>query len=308
MVQKEFDPVTEGYLDYVRGVKKLAHRTITDIRCSYRKVHEYTGERYPDKEIWQLSLEEYIRWMGHERNRGKTARSVSKHLSHIRGLLEYAWRSGRLDRNVLEGFIIKDAHERTLPRVLSLEEAEALIQESAGTTPEERRLRLIVLLCYGCGLRTSEVANLNVQDIDREKQEIVITHGKGDKERCIPVSEGVWTELMAYLADRGGRRGPLFKTAAKKKRISTREIGDTVRGLGKKAGIQKKVTPVILRHSFATHLMDEGVDIGVISMLMGHRGPRETGIYLHALEPRKREAMEGVYFENRRPEHKETEQ
>jgi len=298
MVQKEFDPVTEGYLEYTAGVKKLAHRTLTDMRCSYRKVRKYTEERHPDKDIWQLSLQEYIRWVGAERNRGKRPGSLNKELCHIRGLLEYAWRSGRLDRNVLEGFILKDAHQRKLPRVLTEQEAEALIQESGGRTPVKRRSRLLVLLCYGCGLRTSEVAGLNVQDIDREKQEIVITQGKGGKERQLPVPEGVWTELMAYLADRGGRRGPLFKTEIKKKRISTREISETIKGLGERAGIEKKVTPVVLRHTFATHLMDAGVDIGVISRLMGHRSPRETGIYLHALEKHKRESVRNIYEED----------
>jgi site-specific recombinase XerD len=268
------------------------------MRCSYRKVREYTEERHPDKEIWQLTLQEYIRWVGEERNRGKRAGSLNKQLCHIRGLLEYAWRSGRLDRNVLEGFILKDAHQRKPPRVLTEQEAEDLIQESGGGTPAKRRSRLLVLLCYGCGLRTSEVAHLNVQDIDREKQEIVITQGKGGKERQLPVPEGVWTELMAYLADRGGKRGPLFKTAIKKKRISTREINETIKGLGEQAGIEQKVTPMVLRHSFATHLMDAGVDIGIISKLMGHRGPRETGIYLHALERNKRESISHIYEED----------
>jgi integrase/recombinase XerD len=298
MKEREFDPVTEGYLEYAEAVKKLRHRTITDMRCTYRNLQEYMKYKRPGELIWQLNLDGYIMWIGEERNQGKKAKCLNKHLSHVRGLLEYAWQSGRLDRNVLDGFIIKDAYRKQEPSVLSLVEAEKLVETCSASTAHERRSRLMVLLLYGCGVRTSELANVNVQDIDREKGELVILQGKGGKQRRIPIPEGVWTELLAFLAERGGRLGPLFKTEAKKKRISTREISDTVRGLGEKAGIEDKVTPQVLRHTFATHLMDAGVDIGVISMLMGHRSPRETGIYLHALEGSKRAAMETNKKEN----------
>lgn len=212
----EFDPVTEGYIEYALGVKRLVPRTITDIRCSFRKVEEYMQAHQIDKAIWQLKLEEYIQWIGACRNQGKTARSINKHLSHLRCLIEYAWRCGRLDRNVLEGFMIKDAYARQLPQVLTIEEAEALVGASGEGGAAGRRGRVMVLLCYGCGLRTGEVVRLNVQDIDREKQEIIIKGTKGDKDRNVPVPEGVWTELLAYLADRGGKRGALLKTAVKK--------------------------------------------------------------------------------------------
>lgn len=283
MEQPEFDTVTEGYLDYMKGVRKLRHRTLTDIRCSYRKVVEYTQERHPDKEIWQLDLEEYIRWIGAERNKGKKAGSINKQLSHLRGLLEYAWRIGRLDRNVLEGFILKDAQTKKLPYILSHQDAEILIQAADGSTAGERKSRLLVLLLYGCGLRTSELANVNVQDINCDRQELAIKQGKGGIDRVLPVPDGVWTELLAYVAERGGKRGPLFKTAVKRKRISTREISDTVRELGKRAGIREKITPMTLRHTFASHLYHAGARLEAITTLMGHTSADATDRYLHAL-------------------------
>jgi site-specific recombinase XerD len=296
--ESEFDPVTEGYLEYVEAVRKLRHRTITDMKCTYRKLAAYVENNRPGEMIWQLNLDGYIMWVGEARNQGKKPKCLNKHLSHVRGLLEYAWQSGRLDRNVLDGFIIKDAYRKKEPAVLSLREAEKLVETCSTSTAHERRSRLMVLLLYGCGPRTSELAKLNVQDIDRERQELVILHGKAGKQRRIPIPEGVWMELLAYLAERGGKLGPLFKTEAKKKRISTREISDTIRELGEKAGIEDIVTPRVLRHTFATHLMDAGVDIGVISMLMGHRSPRETGVYLHALDGSKRAAMESSQRRN----------
>lgn len=295
MNRDEFDAVTEGYISYCKEVKRLHARTLVDMRCTYRKLSEYLQKEQREESIWQLSLESYMQWIGYERNKGKNGRSLNKQLSHIRRLIEYAWRSKRLDRNVLEGFNVKDGHSIKKPEVLSLEEAEALIEASRGPTPQARRSRLVVLLCYGCGLRTGEVVNLNVQDIDREKQEVIILNSKGGTDRCIPVPEGVWTELMAYLADRGGKRGPLFKTPVKKKRIRQVEVSTIVRELSQAAGIEKHVTPRVLRHSFATHLMAQDVSIGVISMLMGHRSPRETGIYVHALDKHKEDAVKELY-------------
>jgi site-specific recombinase XerD len=146
----------------------------------------------------------------------------------------------------------------------------------------------MVLLLYGCGLRTKELCNLDVQDVNIERQEIFVKKSKGDIQRWIPVPEGVWTELLAYLAERKGVRGALFRTSAKRQRIRETNVLEVVVAAVKRAGLAGDITPRTLRHSFATHLMDAGVDVAVISTLMGHRSPNETGVYLHAL-PGKRE-------------------
>jgi site-specific recombinase XerD len=139
-------------------------------------------------------------------------------------------------------------------------------------------------------LRTGELCSLNVQDVDTDRQELFVS-GKGARERRIPVPGGVWTELLAYLVERKVKRGPLFRTNAKHRRVSAKDVCDVVREVVKRAGIngEGKVTAKTLRHSYATHLMDQGVDLGVIASLMGHRSITETGVYLHVL-PGKREA------------------
>jgi integrase/recombinase XerD len=107
----------------------------------------------------------------------------------------------------------------------------------------------------------------------------------------VPIPEAVHTELLAYLQERGGKRGPLFRTSAKQRALKSQEICHIVGMAAQRAGITGKVTPKTLRHTYATHLMDRGVDLAIIARLMGHRSPRETGVYLHALKGRSQEAV-----------------
>jgi integrase/recombinase XerD len=156
----------------------------------------------------------------------------------------------------------------------------------APTSARARRDRAILLVLYGCGLRTAELCSLRVQDLGRERRELFVARGKGDRERVVPIPDGVHTALLAYLLERGGSRGPLFRTAAKRRPLDSGEVCRVVREAARSAGLEDPVTPRTLRHSFATHLMDRGVELAVLASLLGHRSPRETGVYLHALPPR----------------------
>jgi integrase/recombinase XerD len=166
-----------------------------------------------------------------------------------------------------------------------------LIEVCERKTPAQRRERLMILLLYGCGLRTGELCALDVQDADLERQELFIKDAKGGIQRRIPVPESVWTELLAYLAEHKGRRGALFKTEFKRTRIRSPDVLIVVHFVSKKAGLGSEIVPKTLRHSYATHLMEAGVDLATVASLMGHRSPQETGVYLHALPGRKEAAV-----------------
>jgi integrase/recombinase XerC len=291
MDSERLDPWIEGYLDYLRDVGRKAHRTVIDIRCTLKRAVEGLGKDLPDVPLWKVPLEDYLRWFERARSAGRSPGSIAKDISHIRGLLDYAWRSGRADRNVLDGFQIQDANRPVEGRSLTIDEARLLVGACGRKTSQERRDRTIIILLYGCGLRTAELCGLDVPDVDRERQEIFVRHGKGDRERRIPVPDAVWTELLAYLSDRQGKRGPLFRTEAKKARLGTADMCEIVTERAKAAGLTGEVTPKTLRHTFGTHLMDEGVDLAVIASLMGHRSPQETGVYLHALPGRREQAV-----------------
>ena len=289
--QAPMDPLIEGYCDYLLDVSRKVPRTVVDVRCTLRRVCVAMESIRPGVPLWKLTLEDYIRWLEQERQASRTSRCLCKYISHVRGLLDYAWRSGRADRNVLDGFSLQDDGHRQVPRSLSLAEAARLIEACPNRAQAERRDRVIVLILYGCGLRTRELCQLNVEHVDVERRELFIAHGKGDRERRVPIPEVVFTELLAYLHERGGKRGPLFRTEAKHARLTVKLLGDVAKRAAERARIDWDITPKTLRHTYATHLMDAGVSLAVISSLMGHRSPSETGVYLHVLDGKPRDAV-----------------
>jgi integrase/recombinase XerD len=284
------DPLIDGYLSYLDKVGRKTPRTIVDVRCTLRRAIGGLARRRPGVELWRLSLEDYLHWLEEERQLGRTDACLAKYLSHLRGLLEYAWRSGRAERNVLDGFSLQHTARRSVPKFLTLEEAERLVHATAASHPTARRDRLVILLLYGCGLRTSELCALDVADINRERHELVVHKGKGDRPRSIPIPEALYTELLAYLLEHG-KRGALFRTSSRARRISANDVCEIVTAAATRAGLRPGVTARTLRHSFATHLMDRGVDLAIIASLMGHRSPQETGVYLHVLPQRPQAAV-----------------
>lgn len=284
------DPLIEGYLSYLDKVGRKTPRTIIDVRCTLRRAVAGLERVRPGLELWHLKLEDYLHWLEQERQGGCTDTSLAKYLSHVRGLLEYAWRSGRAERNVLDGFSLQHTLRRVVPKSLSLEEAEKLVRATAANGPAARRDRLVILLLYGCGLRTNELCMLDVAHINRERRELAVMKAKGDRPRAIPIPDALYTELLAYLLERGNR-GPLFRTSTHKRRLRAADICEIVSAAAERAGLRDGVTPRTLRHSFATHLMDRGVDLAIIASLMGHRSPQETGVYLHVLPGKPQAAV-----------------
>ena len=283
------DPWIEGYLEYQLKVRRLAARSLVDVRCTLRRAVLMMEQIRPGALLWQVSLEDYLQWIRRKREAGYSTQSINKEISHVRGLLEYTWRSGRADRNVLDGLQLEDRPRKQMPKFLTPEQARQLVAGLSGANREQRRDRLIVLLLYGCGLRTGELCQLDAGDVDLERQELVVRHGKGDRARRIPVPEAVWTVVLAHLAEQKGRRGALLRTWSKRRRVTAKDICEVVCAATKTAGLELEVTPKMLRHSFATHLIDRGVDMAVIASLLGHRSAQETGVYLHRL-PGKAEA------------------
>jgi integrase/recombinase XerD len=272
-------------------VERRADGTIKDIRCTLGRVLREMNRLVPGKPLWELRLTDFIRFLEEQRGRGYSTVGLCKNVSHLRGFLNYAWRLGRSDRNVMADFFPEYRCAKQEPESLSIEEALRLIQACPTATATERRDRVMILLLYGCGLRTGEVCKLKVQDISVARRELHVKHAKGDIERIVPIPEVVYTELLAYLHERAAKRGPLFLSEAKRHPIRPQTVGEAVRRAARQAGIERRVTPKILRHSYATHLMDRGVDLAVISKLMGHSGPAESGVYLHVLAGRKESAV-----------------
>jgi site-specific recombinase XerD len=265
----DLGPTIEGYIAYLTEVQRLAPRSLIDMRCTFNRAMKVIHTVRPGYELWELTLDDFLRWIEHSRQSGKSVISISKEISHIRGLIDYCWRLGKAKRNVLDGFKLKDLAIKvaTPPTVLTVEQARMLIESCERRTALQKRERLMILLLYGCGLRTGELCALSTQDIDIERQELFIKDAKGGIQRRIPVPESVWTELMAFFAEFRPKRGALFKTEHKNRRIRDKDVLYTVHKAANKAGLDE-LMPKTLRHSYGTHLMDAGVDLMTIASLM----------------------------------------
>jgi integrase/recombinase XerD len=161
--------------------------------------------------------------------------------------------------------------DKKLPEVLSREEVAKLIDST-----DTLKSRLIVSLLYSSGLRVSELVNLKTSDISLDQRSGWVRKGKGSKDRIFFVSEQLADDLKAYL--QGREHNFIF---SKDKPLTTRNIQKIIQGTRKRAGMTKKITPHTLRHSFATHLLDNGTDIRLIQSMLGHSSLSTTQVYTH---------------------------
>jgi integrase/recombinase XerD len=167
-----------------------------------------------------------------------------------------------------------------LPVVLNKQEVFSLIETAA--TPKNKA---IISTLYATGARLAELVNIRISDIDGTRKVLTIRQGKGGKDRAVPLSD----KLLAYLRDywRSCADKPttwLFPGSKTDKPLGMRWVQQIVKDTAQKAGIKKRVSPHTLRHSFATHLLEAGVNVRVIQFLMGHRNLRATAVYMHVAQ------------------------
>lgn len=287
---KEFNTITIGFFEYCLGIKKMKATSIRDIKCTIKKLQTYLDEESLGLEIWELELENHIQYINFLRGRGERGTGISKQISQLRSYIDYCWKLGYGSKNPLYGFEVKDHSPQYVSRVLSVDEVTRLLLATTKKSKQERKERLMLLVLYGLGLRTGELCNLKGKDISIENQDVYVK-GKFDIERRIPIPEGVWIELLAYLHENPVKKSTLFTTQFKKTKLGIAEVGNIVKKYVALAGLEGTITPKVLRHTFASHLMDVGVDISIISSLMGHKSPNETGVYLHAFDKNKIQAV-----------------
>jgi site-specific recombinase XerD len=172
-----------------------------------------------------------------------------------------------------------------------------VIEAADATTPQGLRNRALLELMYASGVRISEAAGLNVRAVDLGEQTLVV-RGKGNKERMVLVGGPATVALKRYLAIgrpklANGAEEALFLNRDGA-RLSVRSIQKVVRDHALKAGLEERVWPHLLRHSFATHLLDGGADLRVVQELLGHASAQTTQIYTHVTEARQRETMKAA--------------
>ncbi|PKK81524.1 MAG: integrase [Thermoplasmata archaeon HGW-Thermoplasmata-2] len=188
--------------------------------------------------------------------------------------------------------LVPPRRSERMPRYISEAEAHALIESAKG---EKRDYAILKMLGY-TGLRVSELCALNVDDADMHEKVVTIKSGKGDKDRIVILDDSSVNALRSYLGSRSEQNGALFVT--KRGRISPVSVQRIVKNYAKSAGISKKVTPHVLRHTFATTLLRRGADIRIIQKLLGHSSIATTQIYTHVDE-----SMLKTVYEKSKPQY-----
>jgi integrase/recombinase XerD len=229
---------------------------------------------------------------------GRSAASTARLLSGVRGFYRYLAVSGRIAANPAADLTPPRA-AKALPRFLSPEEVEALLAAPGVDTPRGLRDRALLEVLYATGLRVSELVKLKTTEVRRDEGYLQFS-GKGSKERIVPLGDTARDWIDRYVREArpqltGGREvAELFisgwrpKSGGRPRPLTRAGFWKLLRGHGRKAGIRSHLSPHVVRHSFATHLLDRGADLRAIQAMLGHADLSTTQIYTHVLEARLR--------------------
>jgi integrase/recombinase XerD len=228
---------------------------------------------------------------------GLHATSINRKISSIKAFFRYLVFSNKVEKNPAADLELLKVG-RTLPAVLSVDEVTALIEAADESTPLGLRDRAGMELLYGAGLRISELLGLKVQDIDMEHRFLSVI-GKGNKQRIVPFGKKAAKALERYItsgrtAILKNRSSPFVILNVRGRKLSRMGFLKILKKYRIKAGITKRVTPHMFRHSFATHLLEAGADLRAVQELLGHADIATTQIYTHI----DREYLKEIYKEH----------
>jgi integrase/recombinase XerC len=221
------------------------------------------------------TLRAYLAWL---HGRGLAKSSIARKLATARSCFRFLARRGLVAANPARQLASPRLPKR-LPSFLPIDESNELLDASQGATLSGRRDHAILELLYASGLRVAECCGLDLEDLDRRHGTVRVL-GKGGKERMVPVGDEALAAVEAYLSLRGEAGGPLFRNV-RGGRLTTRSVHNIVRRRAREAGIDRRVTPHTLRHTFATHLLGAGADLRLIQELLGHSRLSTTQRYTH---------------------------
>jgi integrase/recombinase XerD len=290
----------DRFLDYLAVERGLSPNTLEAYRRDLRRYVAYLADRGvfdPARAgeddiagfVANLSSSEY------SPGRGYRPSSVARALAAVRSFHRFLVMEGEAGADPAEG-VARPKVPRNLPRPLSVDEVAALVAAPGDDGPVALRDGAILETLYGAGLRISELVALDVDDVDLEEGSVRAV-GKGSKERIVPLGRYAVRALQAYLtrsrpALAGPRtRGALFLNT-RGGRLTRQGCTNIIKATARRAGIRKRVTPHMLRHSFATHLLEGGADVRVVQELLGHASLATTQIYTLVTKDRLRD----VYF------------
>lgn len=220
------------------------------------------------------------------RSGGYKNTSLSRKVATVRSFYKFLCKENVLEHNPAN-IMRSPKKEGKIPRFLTIKEMESLINAAKPNNLQGRRDRAILETLYSTGIRVSELVGLNVEDVDT-LSELLRIRGKGRKERIVPIGSHALEALKVYIASRGNNNEPALFLNKNKKRLSVRSISRILDKYMKLADIRHNPSPHILRHSFATHLLDRGADLRAVQELLGHAHLSSTQVYTHVTTERLR--------------------
>jgi len=282
------------YEYYLKITKGLSPNSIYSYVTDLKEYVEFLEKNYGIKDPNNITKQHIRNFIARLKRKHNTPSSISRKMSSIRSFHKYLLLEKLVQHNTSLGISLPKKQKK-LPIVLSVEEVDALMVAADGDEPLELRNKAMIELLYGCGLRISELLDLKLSDL-HINMGFINVYGKGNKERIVPIGFEAAYALKRYI-DKG--RTQLKKIPGDIIFVNTRGSGISRVGFYKvlkkltfKAGIMKEVSPHTLRHSFASHLLSNGVDLRVVQELLGHEDISTTQIYTHISKQKLKEVYE----------------
>ncbi|MGH9144910.1 MAG: site-specific tyrosine recombinase XerD [Vicinamibacterales bacterium] len=282
-------PMVEAYLDHLRVERRLAGHTLESYARDLAALAAYAaGAGRAVESLDRRALEAFVR---EQRARGLAPRSVARSIAAVRGFFRFLVLDRHLESSPADDLRPPRAWP-ALPAFLSIEEVDALIAQPDVTTVLGLRDRAMIELLYATGLRVSELVGVRLADLHLGEHYLTCV-GKGSKERLVPIGDQAtdWIRRFAAQPRREllrGRASPRLFVNARGGPLSRVGFWKILKRHGRDASLPPSISPHVLRHSFATHLLERGADLRAIQVMLGHADLSTTQIYTHVLEARLR--------------------
>ena len=279
----------EAYLDHLRVERRLADHTLESYGRDLNALAAFAAAagRGLDR-LDRSALEEFVR---EQMTAGKSPRTVARMVASVRGFYRFLVLDRRLEHNPADDLHPPRAWP-ALPKFLSVEEVDRLMAQPDVTMPLGLRDRAMIELLYATGMRVSELMNVRVSELHLDEQ-FMTCIGKGNKERLVPIGEQAadWITKYQRTARREllkGRSSPRLFVNARGGPLTRVGFWKILKQYGRKGQLPSTLSPHVVRHSFATHLLENGADLRAIQMMLGHADLSTTQIYTHVLAARLR--------------------
>jgi integrase/recombinase XerD len=275
------------YLNYLRVEKGLSQNTIRAYQRDIDKFAIFVRER--KLTVSTVSRGDVVDFLGTLYRKGLDSRSVARHLVTIRGFFRFLLMEETISKDPA-GDIESPKFRQSLPDFLSLEEVDKLLRQPDVSAVVGLRDKTMIELMYSTGLRVSELCGLRLADIQIDAG-CIRCIGKGNKERIVPVGRQALAGVQDYMRKSrpdllGSHSSPYLFLHTRGSKLSREAFWKMLSEYGRKAGLRKSLSPHMLRHSFATHLLDRGADLRSVQMMLGHSDISTTQIYTHVVEER----------------------